>query len=138
MMRRSWGIARRMWRGAGLLPVSFQAALPGGGTVAVAAPAGPGPPGPPTGRWAGVRRQERRDRARRRLHETGYGEVQVRTGDGYRGWPEEAPFDAILVTAAPDAIPDPLLQQLKPGGRLVVPVGTGTQELLRVTRTASG
>jgi protein-L-isoaspartate(D-aspartate) O-methyltransferase len=83
-------------------------------------------------------RPELAERARRALLETGYGEVQVRTGDGYRGWPEEAPFDAILVTAAPDAIPDPLLAQLKPGGRLVVPVGSGTQELLRVTRTASG
>ena len=83
-------------------------------------------------------RPELADRARRTLQETGYGEVHVRTGDGYRGWSEEAPFDAILVTAAPDAIPDPLLAQLKPGGRLVVPVGAGTQELLRVTRTASG
>jgi protein-L-isoaspartate(D-aspartate) O-methyltransferase len=83
-------------------------------------------------------RPELADRARQTLQETGYGEVQVRTGDGYRGWPEEAPFDAILVTAAPDAIPDPLLAQLKPGGRLVVPVGAGTQELIRLTRTASG
>jgi protein-L-isoaspartate(D-aspartate) O-methyltransferase len=83
-------------------------------------------------------RPELAERARRTLQETGYGEVRVKVGDGYRGWPEEAPFDAILVTAAPDAIPDPLLAQLKPGGRLVVPVGTGAQELLRVTKTAAG
>jgi protein-L-isoaspartate(D-aspartate) O-methyltransferase len=83
-------------------------------------------------------RPELAERARRTLQETGYGEVRVMAGDGYRGWPEEAPFDAILVTAAPDAVPEPLLAQLKPGGRLVVPVGTGTQELLRVTRTATG
>jgi protein-L-isoaspartate(D-aspartate) O-methyltransferase len=83
-------------------------------------------------------RQELAERARRTLLETGHGEVRVKAGDGYRGWPEEAPFDAILVTAAPDAIPEPLLAQLKPGGRLVVPVGTGNQELLRVTKTASG
>jgi protein-L-isoaspartate(D-aspartate) O-methyltransferase len=83
-------------------------------------------------------RPELAERARRTLQETGYGGVQVRAADGYRGWPEEAPFDAILVTAAPETIPDPLLAQLKPGGRLVVPVGTGTQELLRVTKTASG
>ena len=83
-------------------------------------------------------RPELAERARRTLLETGYGRVQVMAGDGYRGWPEEAPFDAILVTAAPDAVPEPLLAQLKPGGRLVVPVGTGTQELLRVTKTASG
>jgi protein-L-isoaspartate(D-aspartate) O-methyltransferase len=78
------------------------------------------------------------ERARRTLVETGYAGVHVKIGDGYRGWPEEGPFDAILVTAAPDAIPDPLLAQLKVGGRLVVPIGSGTQELVRVTRTAAG
>ena len=76
--------------------------------------------------------------ARKTLAETGYGEVVVRTGDGYRGMPEEAPFDAVLVTAAPDEVPAPLLDQMKEGGRLIVPVGTGTQELLRITRTAAG
>jgi protein-L-isoaspartate(D-aspartate) O-methyltransferase len=78
------------------------------------------------------------DSARRNLDASGYGNVAVRTGDGYRGWPEEAPFEAILVTAAPDEIPQPLLDQLKPGGRIVVPVGTGNQELVRVTRTERG
>jgi protein-L-isoaspartate(D-aspartate) O-methyltransferase len=71
----------------------------------------------------------------RRLH---YNNVHVRIGDGYRGWPEMAPFDAIIVTAAPDHIPEPLLDQLKVGGRLVVPVGDRNQELIQVTRTARG
>jgi protein-L-isoaspartate(D-aspartate) O-methyltransferase len=75
---------------------------------------------------------------RRNLEAAGFADVSVRTGDGYRGWPEEAPFDAIVVTAAPDEIPQPLLEQLKPGGRLVIPIGTGNQELIRVTRTESG
>ncbi len=78
------------------------------------------------------------ERARRTIEQTGYREVRVKVGDGWRGWPEEAPFDAILVTAAPDAVPDALLEQLRVGGRLVVPIGTGTQELVRLTRTASG
>ncbi|HYV85177.1 MAG TPA: protein-L-isoaspartate(D-aspartate) O-methyltransferase [Patescibacteria group bacterium] len=78
------------------------------------------------------------ERARRTIERTGYGEVRVKVGDGWRGWPEEAPFDAILVTAAPDAVPDALLEQLRVGGRLVVPIGTGTQVLVRLTRTASG
>jgi len=68
------------------------------------------------------------------LERTGYGRVKLRIGDGYRGWPEAAPFDAVLVTAAPPRIPEPLKQQLKPGGRLVIPVGTGMQELVVVQR----
>ena len=62
----------------------------------------------------------------------------MRAGDGYRGWPEHAPFDAILVTAAPPEIPQPLLDQLAVGGRLVAPVGEGDQELVVVTRTTKG
>ncbi len=76
--------------------------------------------------------------AAERLAELGYGQVQVRAGDGYAGWPDEAPFDAILITAAPPRIPEPLLAQLAVGGRLVVPVGEGIQELTVVTRTEEG
>jgi protein-L-isoaspartate(D-aspartate) O-methyltransferase len=72
------------------------------------------------------------------LTELGYTSVQVRTGDGYRGWPEAAPFDAIVVTAAPDHVPQPLLDQLAPGGRLVLPVGDEWQELKRITRKPDG
>jgi protein-L-isoaspartate(D-aspartate) O-methyltransferase len=84
-------------------------------------------------------------RARLTLARLGYGNVQVRTGDGYRGWPEAAPFDAILLTAAPREVPAPLLAQLRPGGRLVAPVGPppdgdgdGAQELLVLTKRADG
>jgi protein-L-isoaspartate(D-aspartate) O-methyltransferase len=72
-----------------------------------------------------------------RLARLGYA-VHVRAGDGYRGWPEAAPFDAILITAAPPRVPEPLRQQLRVGGRLVVPVGVGWQRLVVVTRTAGG
>lgn len=78
------------------------------------------------------------DEASRLLRELGYDRVEVRAGDGYRGWPEAAPFDAILVTAAPPEIPEPLVTQLAIGGRLVVPVGTQLQELVVKTRTPEG
>jgi protein-L-isoaspartate(D-aspartate) O-methyltransferase len=64
----------------------------------------------------------------------GYDRVQVRVGDGYRGWPEEAPFQGIIVTAAPDHVPQPLVDQLAEGGRLVIPVGDVYQELLVLTK----
>jgi protein-L-isoaspartate(D-aspartate) O-methyltransferase len=73
-----------------------------------------------------------------RLGQLGYGNVTVKEGDGYRGWPEHAPFDAILVTAAPDRIPQPLLDQLAPGGRMVIPVGSFFQELKVLTKEKDG
>ena len=78
------------------------------------------------------------DRSRRLLADLGYGNVEVRTGDGYRGWPDEAPFDAIVVAAAPDHVPPALVEQLAVGARLVIPVGRFTQEILIVTKTAEG
>lgn len=80
------------------------------------------------------------DEARDRLTRLGYREVTVRHGDGYAGWPEAAPFDAIVVTAGADSIPPPLLEQLAPGGRLVMPVGDPylDQELVMVEKDASG
>ena len=79
------------------------------------------------------------NKLRSRLHELRINNVRVRHGDGFLGWPEHAPFDAILVAAAPVGIPEPLLQQLALGGRLIIPVGrAGSQELRLVTRTASG
>ncbi|MFN0299805.1 MAG: protein-L-isoaspartate(D-aspartate) O-methyltransferase [Burkholderiales bacterium] len=76
----------------------------------------------------------------RALAGAGYRNVTTRIGDGYQGWPERAPFDAIIVTAAPAAIPEPLIRQLKPSGRMIVPVGpTGSsQELMLVEKQADG
>jgi protein-L-isoaspartate(D-aspartate) O-methyltransferase len=80
------------------------------------------------------------ERARHTLADLGYRNVHVREGDGFQGWPEEAPFDAIIVTAAPPSVPDPLLRQLKRGGKLVIPVGNRDtlQNLLVFTRRADG
>jgi protein-L-isoaspartate(D-aspartate) O-methyltransferase len=72
--------------------------------------------------------------ADKRLRQLGYQNIHVKAGDGYLGWPEVAPFDAIIVTAAPDHIPKPLIDQLKEGGRMVVPVGTYTQELKKIIK----
>ncbi len=78
--------------------------------------------------------------AERRLDSLGYRNVTVRIGDGYAGWPEHAPFDAIVVTAAAPHVPEPLVAQLKPGGRMVIPVDAGTfgQELLLLRKHADG
>lgn len=77
-------------------------------------------------------------RARAQLEELGYDNVHVRTGDGYAGWEEHAPFDAIVVTAAPDHVPRALVQQLAVHGRMVIPVGTGDQEMRVLTKTPGG
>jgi protein-L-isoaspartate(D-aspartate) O-methyltransferase len=76
--------------------------------------------------------------ASEKLKQLGYANVTVREGDGYRGWPEHAPFDGIIVTAAPERIPQPLLDQLGPGGRMVIPVGGFFQELKVFTKQADG
>ena len=76
--------------------------------------------------------------ARGRLARLGYGNVEIRVGDGYQGWPEKAPFDAIILTAAPPYLPQPLIDQLKVGGRMVAPVGEYFQDLLVITKTADG
>ncbi len=74
------------------------------------------------------------ERAQELLGELGYAGVMVRCGDGYGGWPDEAPFDGIVVTAAPEHVPDPLLDQLGEGARMVIPVGAFYQELRVITR----
>ncbi len=78
------------------------------------------------------------ERARETLKSLGYRNIQVRTGNGYLGWPEHAPYDRIIVTAAPDEVPVALVQQLKIGGVMAIPVGTVIQELRILRRTATG
>ncbi|MGH9372225.1 MAG: protein-L-isoaspartate(D-aspartate) O-methyltransferase [Vicinamibacterales bacterium] len=78
------------------------------------------------------------ERARKTLQELGYANIHVRAGNGYAGWPEEAPFDRIMVTAAPDEVPPALVEQLKPDGLMAIPVGTGDQVLRIMRRTPSG
>jgi protein-L-isoaspartate(D-aspartate) O-methyltransferase len=80
------------------------------------------------------------EQARSRLQRIGYDNVQVRIGDGYYGWKKHAPFNAIVVTAAANHIPPPLIRQLKPGGRMVIPVGSRflVQQLVLVAKDATG
>lgn len=80
------------------------------------------------------------EQARTRLQRLGYGNAQVRVGDGYYGWDEHAPFDAVIVTAASSHVPPPLVRQLKPGGRMVIPVGSRflTQYLMLVEKDPQG
>jgi protein-L-isoaspartate(D-aspartate) O-methyltransferase len=72
------------------------------------------------------------------LHKLGYKNIEIKTGDGYEGWPDHAPYDAIIVTAAPEHIPEPLLKQLKLGGRMVIPVGLEKQQMITITKTKNG
>ena len=80
------------------------------------------------------------EQARRNLTELGYKNIEVRIGDGYYGWEEHAPFDAIVVTAAASHVPPPLIRQLKPGGHLVIPVGSRfmVQQLVMVDKDLDG
>jgi len=77
-------------------------------------------------------------RAQELLNLLGYSNVYIKIGDGYLGWPEKAPFDAIILTAAPPAIPPPLFDQLAKGGRLIAPVGTDFQQLILLKKTKEG
>jgi protein-L-isoaspartate(D-aspartate) O-methyltransferase len=78
------------------------------------------------------------DQAKQRLTELGYKNVTVRHGDGYQGWKEKAPFDVIIVAAAPQQVPQPLIDQLAPGGKLMIPVGRNAQELLLIEKKQDG
>lgn len=76
--------------------------------------------------------------ARARLNQLGYDNVEVRHGDGYAGWPDQAPFDVIIVAAAPNRVPPALIEQLAPGGKLVIPVGDFAQTLVLIEKDADG
>ena len=77
-------------------------------------------------------------RSRNLLDDLGYRNLTIKSGDGYQGWPEEAPFDAIVVTAAPNHVPPALIEQLAVGGKLIIPVGQVQQEMTIITKTDSG
>lgn len=77
-------------------------------------------------------------RSAARLSEMGYDNIYVKSGDGYKGWPEHAPYDAIIITAAPTLIPEPLVEQLKVGGRLILPLGDYSQDLYLITKNEEG
>jgi protein-L-isoaspartate(D-aspartate) O-methyltransferase len=83
-------------------------------------------------------RQKLCERAAKILSDLGYDSAHVRCGDGYGGWPEEAPFSGIIVTAAPDRIPEPLIEQLAVGGRMVIPLGDFYQQLMVIKKTDDG
>ena len=76
--------------------------------------------------------------AQKTLQRLGYENVYVKVGDGYKGWPEHAPFDAIIITAAPTKIPEPLLEQLKTGGNMILPLGDYSQELVLIEKNKTG
>ncbi len=78
------------------------------------------------------------EQAKRQLQRIGYDQVELRCGDGYQGWSEHAPFDVILVAAAPREIPEPLIEQLAPGGHLVIPIGSYHQSLIVVSKQPDG
>ncbi len=80
------------------------------------------------------------ERAQKAFAAHGYTQITAKTGDGYKGWPEHQPFDAIIVTCAPDNIPQPLLDQLKPNGKMIIPVGSAysTQQLILITKDPNG
>lgn len=78
------------------------------------------------------------DSARSRLKTLGYANVEVRCGDGYRGWPEQGPFDVIIVAASAARVPEPLVNQLAPGGRMVIPIGVDEQELVVLEKAMDG
>ena len=82
--------------------------------------------------------EELAERARQTFHTLGIPHITSRAGDGYQGWPEEAPFDAIILTAAPEHIPQPLLDQLALGGRMILPLGKTLQRLIILTNTSAG
>lgn len=78
------------------------------------------------------------ERAKADLERLGYNNIHVRAGDGYRGWPEAAPFDSVIVTCAPEDVPDPLVEQLREGGRMIIPVGGRVQQELVLLQKESG
>jgi protein-L-isoaspartate(D-aspartate) O-methyltransferase len=90
--------------------------------------------------WSIEIRKQLAESATKRLHSLGYTNVKVKHGDGYLGWPEHAPFDAIMITAAANHVPPPLLEQLKMGGRLLLPLGSTMyyQTLTKITKTPKG